>query len=199
MLTCTLLTFAMCADPKVAATITVGDLAVPIVWTHAETRSCMDVGGQSTVDGAGYARFETAWSSRLELDDKTAYTGRLIVRINNASIELSSFSWDGMTKADNDALQRMYRAALWHELGHLRTLEASVDAANAEPPFSAELPSEYTALAKLHGDAAVARITADQEAYDRAAAHGIRQSALPPPLAGPNNVVVCPSGGGRGR
>lgn len=199
MLSCTLLTFAMCAVPGVNATITVGDLAVPIVWKYAQTRSCMDVGGQSNVDEAGYARFETAWSSRLELDNSPDYTGRLVVRINNASIELSAFSWDGMTKADNDAMQRMYRAALWHELGHIRTLEASVDAANAEPPFTARLPSEYTAVAKVHGDAAVARITADQDAYERAAAHGIRQSALPPPLGGANTVVVCPSGGGRRR
>ena len=199
MLTCTLLTFAMCADPGVAGTMALGDLTVPIRWTRVETRSCMDVGGQSTVDGAGYARFETAWTSRQDRTDVNGYSGRLVVRIDNAGIELSAFFWDGMSKADNDALHRMYRAALWHELGHLRTLQASVNAANAELPFSAPTAADYTDLAKVHGNAAVARITADQEEYDRAAAHGIRQNTLPPPLAGPNTVVVCPSGGGRSR
>jgi len=199
VLSCTLLTFALCADPQVPGTIALGDLTVPIVWSRVQTRGCTDVGAQSTVDGAGYARFETTWLTHLDLDNSSDYTGRLIVRINNVRIELKAFAWDGMTKPENDALQRMYRAALWHELGHLRTLQASVDAANAEPPFSAALPSGYTEVAKAHGEAAVARITADQEAYDRAAAHGIRQETLPPPLAGPNTVVVCPSGGRRGR
>jgi hypothetical protein len=199
MLTCTILTFALCADPSVAGTLAIGDLTVPIVWTRVETRACVDVGQQSTVDGAGHTHFETAWTSRQDRADTVGYSGRLVVRIDNARIELSAFHWDHFSRADSDALHRMYVAALWHELGHLRTLKASVDAVNREPGFSAPTANDYTALANAHGNAAAAHISADQEEYDRAAEHGIRQSTLPPPLGGPNTVLACPSGGGRGR
>lgn len=199
MLTCTILAFAMCADPHVAGAIALGDLTVPIVWTRVETRSCMDLGASSSEDGAGYLRFETAWTSQQNKADAGGFSGRLVVRIDNARIELSAFSWNGMLPADGAALQRMYAAALWHELGHLRTAQASVEAANAEPGFSAATAADYRVLATEHGKAALARITADQDEYDRVAGHGIRQNLLPPPLGGPNTVVVCSSGGRRSR
>jgi hypothetical protein len=196
-LTCTILTFALCADPRVAGAVAFGGLTVPIVWTHVEKRSCMDVGSLPGQEGAGFLRFETAWASQQNKADAAGYSGRLVFRIDNARIEMGAFSWNHMSRADGDALHRMYVAALWHELGHLRTAQASVDAANNEPAFSAATPAAYTDLARAHGDAAVARITADQEDYDQRAEHGIRQDTLPPPLAGADTIVYCPSGRGR--
>jgi hypothetical protein len=67
-----------------------------------------------------------------------------------------------------------------------------MDAVNVEPGFSADTADEYNAIAKQHGNAAIARITADQSEYDRLAEHGLRQSTLPPPLEGPNTIVSCP-------
>jgi hypothetical protein len=184
----------MCANPTVAGVIAFGDLTVPIVWSRVSTRSCMDVGGHPSEDGAGFLRFETAWDSQQNKVD-AGYSGRIVIRISNARIELNAFSWQRMSRVDAGSLQRMYAAELWHELGHLRTAKATVDAINAEPGFSAITAADYTAVAKVRGNAAVARISADQDEYDRAAAHGIQQSLLPPPLGGPNTVVVCSSGG----
>jgi hypothetical protein len=195
MLTCTILTFAMCADPNVSAAITFGDLTVPIVWSRVATRSCMDVGGHPNEDGAGFLRFETAWDSQQNQTD-AGYSGRIVVRISNARIELNAFSWQRMSRVDAGALKRMYAAELWHELGHLRTAKATVDAINAGPGFSAASAADYTAAAKMRGDAAEKRILAEQADYDRAAAHGIQQSLLASPLAGPDTVVVCSSGRG---
>jgi hypothetical protein len=193
MLVCTVLTFAMCADPNVSAAIAFGDLTVPIVWSHVETHSCADVGTQSTEDGAGLTRFETAWSSQQTRAGSGGYSGRLVIRIDDARIMLTAYSWDHMKPADADALRRTYQATLWHELGHLRTAQASIDAINAEPGFSAATDAGYTAVAQTRGAAAVARIGADQEAYDRAAEHGLRQDTLPPPLGGPDTIVNCPA------
>jgi hypothetical protein len=193
MLMCTILTFAMCADPSVPAAIAFGDLIVPIVWSHTVTRSCMDVGGESTVDGAGLTRFETAWVSKQSRASSSGYTGRIVVRMDDARIEMNAFTWDRMQAADLAAMRREYTATLWHELGHLRTAQASMDAVNAEAEFSADTGDDYTALAKAHGNAAVARITGDQTQYDRVADHGLRQSTLPPPLGGPDTIISCPS------
>jgi hypothetical protein len=155
----------------------------------------VELGAQSTQDGAGLTRLETGWQSSQTRESSEGYAGHLIVRVLDARIELTSYSWDRMTAAGGAALQRIYRATLWHEIGHVRTLLGSIDAINAEPDFSAPTPDAYTALAKAHGDAAAARVNADQVAYDRAAEHGLRQDTLPPPLAGPDTVVNCPSGG----
>ena len=92
MLMCTLLTFAMCADPNVPAEITMSGLPVPIVWTHVAQRSCTDVGQASTTDGAGLTH---------------------------------------------------YRATLWHELGHVRTALATVDAINDDGDFTAPTPEPF--------------------------------------------------------
>jgi hypothetical protein len=166
------------------------------VWSRVETHSCMGVGAQARDDGAGYTRFETVWASQADKAETGAYSGRIVVRIENARIELNAFSWQRMSRADGGALAHMYQAALWHELGHLRTAKASADAINVEPEFSAETPGAYTALARAHGNAAVARVNTEQANYDRAARHGIRQTALPAPLGGPNTVVMCSSGRG---
>jgi len=195
MLLCTVLTFAMCADPSVDGAITVGDLTVPIVWSHAAVSSCADLGAQSTQDGAGLTRLETGWQSSQGRESSDGFTGRLVVRVLDARIELTSYTWERMTPAGAEALRRIYRATLWHEIGHVRTLLTTIDALNAEPEFSAPDPASYTALAKERGNAAAVRVNADQTAYDRAAEHGLRQDTLPPPLAGENTFVNCPSGG----
>lgn len=198
MITCTLLTFALCADPNVSGAVAVGDLTVPIVWSRAELRSCIGVGMQSTGE-AGSTRIETAWRSQQTSEDGDGYSGRLLVRLQNVRIEMTAFSWDHETAADENAMRRLYQATLWHELGHVRTAEATIDALNAQPGFSAPTAGEYTALAQRRGDAGAVRINADQLAYDRAADHGLRQDTLPQPLAGPDTVVDCGSGRGRGR
>jgi hypothetical protein len=195
MLLCTVLTFAMCADPRVDGVITVGDLAVPIVWSHATVRSCMDLGAQATQDGAGLTRLETGWQSSQTRELSDGFAGHLVVRVLEARIELTAYSWNRMTPAGAEALRGIYRATLWHEIGHVRTLLATIDALNAEPEFGAPTAAAYTELAKKHGSAASVRVNADQTAYDRAAEHGLRQDTLPLPLAGPNTVVNCPSGG----
>jgi hypothetical protein len=195
MLLCTVLTFAMCGDPSVESAFTLGDLTVPIVWSHATVNSCLDLGAQSPQDGAGLTRLETGWQSAQTRESSEGYSGHLVVRVLDARIELRSYAWDHMTPAGADVLRRIFRATLWHEIGHVRTLLASIDAINAEPEFGAPTAAEYTALAKEHGNAAAERVNADQNAYDRAAGHGLRQETLPPPLAGPDTVVNCPSGG----
>lgn len=198
MITCTLLTFALCADPNVSGAVLVGDLTVPIVWSRSQLRSCIGVGIQATGE-AGSTRIETAWRSEQTGDGSDGYTGRLSIRLQNVSIAMTAFAWDHETAADENALRRLYQATLWHELGHVRTAEATVDAINAEPAFSAQAANDYSALAQRHGEAAGARINADQVAYDRAAGHGLRQDTLPPPLAGPDTIVECGSGRGRSR
>jgi hypothetical protein len=192
MLLCTVLTFALCADPSVSGAIAFGDLTVPIVWAHRQTRSCMELGAESTEDGAGLTRFETAWSTHQTRESSTGYSGHLVVRMDQARIELTAFSWERMSKADVAALDHTYRATLWHELGHLRTAQTSIDAENAGGEFSAPTAAEYNAIANARGNAAVHRITVDQQEYDLVAAHGLRQDTLPPPLGGPDTVVQCP-------
>ena len=172
-----------------------GDLTVPIVWSHAAVKSCMDLGGQSTQDGAGLTRLQTGWQSSQTSESSDGYTGRLVVRVLDARIELTSYSWDRMTAAGAAALLGIYRATLWHEIGHVRTLQASIATINAQPAFSAPSADAYMELAKERGSAAAARVNADQTEYDRAAEHGIRQDAMPPPFAGPDTVVICPSNG----
>jgi hypothetical protein len=189
MLLCTILTFALCANPDVAGAITFGDLTVPIVWTRVELPSCTDVG--RTTEEAGFTRFETAWSVQQAKTNGSTYSGRLVVHIRQARIELNAYAWEKMSAADNDALRHLNRAALWHELGHLRTAKKSIDALNAEGAFSALTADDYTAVANDRGTAAGASIGADQEEYDRVAEHGLRQVTLPPPLGGPNTILNC--------
>jgi hypothetical protein len=193
MLLCTLLTFAMCADPNISGAVTVGDLTVPIVWSRVRLRSCLDVGQGSTTDGSGFTRLETAWSSQEAPETSTGYAGRVTVRINFARIEMSAFYWDHMTAADVEGLHRLYRAALWHELGHVQTARASVAEANAHSAFTAPTAAEYSATAVAIGNAALARFGAAQEEYDRVAEHGLRQDTLPPPLGGANTIITCTS------
>lgn len=95
-------------------------------------------------------------------------------RLQNVRIEMTSFSWPHETAAETQALRRGYEATLRHEIGHVRTAIASVVAVNERT-----IPFE--------------RIEQDQLEYDRATDHGLRQSALRPPLGGPNTVVTCPS------
>jgi hypothetical protein len=193
MLMCTLLTFAMCADPSVAGAVTVGDLTVPIVWTRARIGSCLDVGLGASADGSGFTRMETGWSSQEAAETATGYTGRITVRISYARIEMTAFYWDHMSAADGNALRGLYRAALWHELGHVRTAQKSVAEANLHGDFSAATAAEYGATANAIGDGALARFNAAQEEYDRIADHGVRQSTLPPPLGGANTEMLCTS------
>jgi hypothetical protein len=190
MLLCTILTFAMCADPNVAGAISFDGLTVPIVWTRVELRECSDA-GRSTEE-AGFTRFESAWSvQQIKTNDNT-YAGRLVLRINQARIELDTYSWKNMSPADVDALRQLNRAALWHELGHLRTAKKSIDALNAGGVISASTDRDYSAIAHERGAAAGASIGADQKEYDRLAEHGLRQATLPPPLAGENTIIICP-------
>jgi Bacterial protein of unknown function (DUF922) len=191
MLLCTILTFAMCADPNVAGAISFDGLTVPVVWTRVELPECTDV-GRSTEE-AGFTRFETGWSVQQAKTNGNTYSGRLIVHINQARIELNAYAWEKMGQADIDALRHLNQAALWHELGHLRTAKKSIDALNAKGAISALTASDYTAAANDRGNDAMASIGADQEEYDRIAAHGLRQATLPPPLGGPNTIVICPA------
>jgi hypothetical protein len=191
MLLCTILTFAMCADPKVAGAISFDGLTVPIVWTRVELPECADAGREP--GEAGFTRFETAWSVQQEMTSGKTYTGRLVVRIKQARIELDAYSWKDMSPADVDALRRLDRAALWHELGHLRTAKKSIDALNAGGAVAGVTEADYSMFANERGEAAGASIGADQEEYDRVANHGLRQSTLPPPLGGPNTIIICPA------
>jgi hypothetical protein len=190
MLLCTILTFALCADPKVPAAISFFGLTVPIVWTRVELPTCSDV-GRVTGEG-GFTRFETAWSVQEAKTKGDTYSGRLVVRMSQARIELNAYAWQNMTPADFDAVRHLNQAALWHELGHLRTAKKSIDALNAGSAISAVSAAEYSTIADERGKAAGASIGADQEEYDRVAEHGLRQATLPPPLGGPNTIVICP-------
>lgn len=190
MLSCTILTFALCADPTVASAISFDHLTVPIVWTRVQVPACPAVG--QTTGEAGFTSFESAWSVQQAKPNGNTYSVRLVVRINRAHIELDAYAWENMSPADIDALRHLDQAALWHELGHLRTAKKSIDAINAGGAFTASTAAEYSASANDRGNAAMARIGADQEEYDRVADHGLRQATLPPPLGGPNTIVICP-------
>lgn len=192
MLMCTVATFAACADPGESAAMAFGSLTVPIVWSRNAVRGCGDIGAGSTSDGGGLTYLETSWMSQ-ETRTPDGYAGRIIVRISAARIDLTAFSWRRMTRAEGDVLRTVYRATLWHELGHVRTALASVAAINAEDGFTASSPDEYLALARQRGNAALARIGEEQTAYDRAVDHGLRQDAVPGPLAGPDTFVSCPA------
>ena len=172
MLACTILTFALCADPRVSGAIAFGGLSVPIVWSHANVPSCAAFGMQATGE-AGLAQIETSW--------RTDGSGRLVAALSSAQIDMTAYSWNKMTAADVAVLRAAYRATLWHEIGHLRTAQASLDAINGQPTFSAA--------------AGMARFRADQDAYDAAAEHGLRQDTLPPPLGGADTIFECPSDG----
>jgi len=164
MMICTLLTFALCADPTIRASIAFDDLTVPIVWTQRNVRSCMDLGRQPAGQ-PGDARMEFGYS-----------TVRPSVRITDARIELSAYRWPRMSAADARTLRAQYRAALWHEIGHLVTARTSIAAANG---------------AHIVGETAFAQINADQTSYDAVSEHGIRQDRLQPELAGENTVIFC--------
>ena len=199
MLACTILTFARCADPKVDGAIAFGDVSVPIVWSHVAVGSCVDIGLQT--DGeSGLATIETSWHTVETQQTSSIVSGHVVAKLAGAHINLTAFSWNHMSPADVAALAGGYRATLWHEIGHLRTAQATIDAINAGPGFSAPTVTEYNALAKERGEAAIERLKTDQDEYDRVAEHGLRQDTLPPPLGGPDTIVVCPSGsGGRRR
>ncbi len=163
MLLCTLLTFAMCADPNVSAAVAIGNLTVPIVWTRAETHSCMDLGRQA-IGGPGDARMEFL----LPQHDT--------IRVTGARIEMTAYHWPKISKADGAALRQQYRATLWHEIGHFITAQNSIAAALADGLASAD---------------AFRQIGADQENYDAVTAHGVRQSEAPPGLAGADTIINC--------
>jgi len=163
MLVCTLLTFAMCADPNLSASVTIGDLAVPIVWTRRQTRSCMDLGGEG-VGGPGDARMGFAFAPHAP------------IRVIDARIELTVYSWKGMTRTDASALRSQYRATLWHEIGHFRTALQSIATVDARD---------------LQPQDAFNQIQADQEAYDDITEHGIRQHDAPSPLEGADTIIAC--------
>lgn len=168
MLLCTLLTFAMCADPSVQASIAFDDMTVPIVWTRRDTRSCMDLGRQPIgIGGPGDARMEFAFGGTVR---------RATVTIADARIELTAYRWPRMNAVDSAALRAQYRASLWHEIGHLVTARTSIAAAN-----DAQLP----------GETAFAQIRRDQDDYDAVSMHGIAQSRLAPPLGGEDTIIVC--------
>jgi hypothetical protein len=192
MLLCTILTFAMCADPNVAGEMAFGDLTVPIVWSRAEMRSCMDVGQQSAGSEPGLTHIESGWTVPEATMDEGSYSGRLVVHLDQARIEMQAYSWERMTPADRDALRRIYQATLWHEIGHVRTALRSIDAINAEGPISAPTAAGYTAAVRARGTVVAAKINFDQDEYDRVAEHGLRQDTLPPPLGGPDTIIRCP-------
>jgi hypothetical protein len=193
MLLCTILTFAMCADPNVDGAISLGDLTVPIVWSPARMRSCADVGQQSAGAEPGVTHIESGWTVPQALpDDDGTYSGRIVVHLDQARIELEAYSWPGMSAAERDAVRRIYQATLWHEVGHVRTAQASIDAINTAGAFTASTAAAYTAEVKRRGDAVAARINGDQDEYDRLAEHGLRQHTLRSPLAGPDTIITCP-------
>jgi hypothetical protein len=198
MLTCTILTFALCADPGVKGTIAFGDVTVPIVWSQVAVRSCADIGFQANGE-SGLTTIETSWHTQETQMRADIVSGHVVAKLAAAHINMTAFSWPHMSQADRDALARGYRATLWHEIGHLRTAQTSIDAINAETGFSAPTASEYNAIASERGNTAIERFKADQEEYDRVAEHGLRQGTMPPPLGGPDTIVDCPSGGGRRR
>jgi hypothetical protein len=198
MLACTILTFALCADPQVDGAIAFGDVTVPIVWSHVAVGSCAEIGMQTSGE-SGLATVETMWHTVQTEQTAGLVSGHIVAKLSAAHIDMTAFSWDHMSAADRAALAGGYRATLWHEIGHLRTAQASIAAINAEAGFSAPTVSEYNALANKRGQAMIERLNADQNEYDRVAEHGLRQDTLPPPLAGPDTIVECPSGGGRRR
>ncbi len=164
MLICTLLTFALCADPRVQGAIAVGELTVPIVWNRVEVRSCMALGNEP-MGRPGDA--ELGFSYSRKPGD---------VQISTARINLAAYYWPKLSPALDAALQRQYRASLWHEIGHVLTARASIDAARA---------------AGIPGTDAFRQIEADQNAYDAESEHGIQQSALASPYRGADTIIDC--------
>jgi hypothetical protein len=190
VIVCTLLTFAACADPRVQAAIAFGQMTVPIVWTYADTQTCMGLG--TTVPPAD-AQLETEIPMNGSAVAGGTYSGRIVLKLRSAKIELTAFTWPKMSAAEQAQLRNINRAALWHELGHLVTAQASIDAENARPDnaISALSRAAFVAQMQSRTDAALARFTADQSRYDDLTEHGIRQHQAPPPLAGTDTVAQC--------
>jgi hypothetical protein len=161
---CTLVTWMTCANPAVHGAISFGDLTVPIAWRHVQVRACMDIGNEPT-GHSGDAAMQFSYSTR-----------RPDVSISLARINLTVYHWPKMTASQAGALRGQYRAALWHEIGHVLTARTSIEDARA---------------AGLTGSAAFMRIEAEQNAYDDATDHGIRQDAIASPLRGNNTIVDC--------
>jgi len=190
---CTLLTFALCADPKVPAALTFGDLTVPIVWSSAAMRSCMDLGATRT---PADAQLETVMSIAGGDRASENYAGRVVLKLQSAKIEMTAFTWPKMSARERKQIRAIYRATLWHELGHLVTARASIAAENARADnlVTADSRGDFVGQMQAHRDAAFERFNADQTSYDAATEHGIRQDAAPPPLNGADTVAQCDAG-----
>jgi hypothetical protein len=190
LLLCTLVTFALCADPKMPAAISFDTLTVPIAWTSLPMRTCM---GLNATSKPADAEIQTAVSVAGGYSDAGPYSGRVTLTVAGAKIELSMFSWPRMTANERRQLLSVYRATLWHELGHLITARMSIAAENARPEntVTASSRAEFAALARARADAAFARVDADQNAYDDLTEHGIRQAEAPLPLGGADTVARC--------
>ena len=192
MLLCTLLTFALCADPKIPAALAFDDLTVPIVWSPLPVRSCMGLGATpSPAD----ALIETAVSITGGGSESGNVSGRVVFKLASAKIEMSMFSWPRMSLNERAQMLAVYRATLWHEAGHLLTARSSIAAENARPEstIAASSRAAFLALARERADAALARVNVDQDGYDDMTEHGLHQAAAPPPLVGADAVARCDS------
>ena len=172
------------------AAISFDTLTVPIVWTPLPMGTCM---GLNRTSKPADAEIQTAVSVAGGYSDDGQYFGRVTLGFASAKIEMSIFSWPRMTANERRQLQSVYRATLWHEIGHLVTAQASVAAENARPENMVTTSSRVDIVAQTRerANAAFARINADQNRYDDLTGHGIEQDQAPPPLAGADTVARC--------
>jgi hypothetical protein len=141
------------------------------------------------------AEIETGVSVTGGYSDNGQYSGRVTFELASAKIEMSIFSWPRMTANERRQLQSVYRATLWHEIGHVVTAQTSIAVENARPENSvaASLRADFVAQTHARADAAFARVNADQNRYDDLTEHGIEQDQAPPPLTGADTVARCDS------
>ena len=85
VLLCTVLTFALCANPSVGAALAFDDLTVPIVWTRLDMPSCMGLGATAT---AADAQLETEVSIEGGAALAGTHTGRVVLRLSSAKIDV---------------------------------------------------------------------------------------------------------------
>jgi hypothetical protein len=153
----------------------------------------MDLGAEPT---PADAQLETVMSIAGGDQRTGTYSGRVVLKLQSAKIEMSAFAWPKMSAAEQRQILAVYRATLWHELGHLVTARATIAAENARTGNLVTANSREAFIEQIHShrDTAFERFNTDQANYDAVTAHGVRQDAAPPPLKGADTVAQCDAG-----
>jgi hypothetical protein len=154
-------------------------------------KSCHDVFAHDPEPGVAtfQFRYEIAgdhWLAPHRYAGNVAFSlGEIVIHVPGTIV------WPGMTAEDRERVALVRRAIEHHEIGHVRVAEAVRDALNAQEPIVQPDLFAFGAAAHARGRDGFARFSREEHEYDDLTGHGRRQHAAPPPLAGPDSVLVC--------